>query len=137
MLVVAIIGVLAAIAVPVYRGYVEKQRRRNAIAQIQTLQAAVDRYRTEFGAYPVQLSHAHPKTLVDPWGDPYVYLRLDPCATPCKPRKDKNLVPLNTDFDLYSKGADGDSMAPLTAQASHDDIVRANDGSFVGLASDY
>jgi general secretion pathway protein G len=52
-------------------------------------------------------------------------------------RKNKNLTPLNSDFDLYSMGKDGDSSAPLTAQTSRDDVIRANDGRFLGLASDY
>jgi general secretion pathway protein G len=52
-------------------------------------------------------------------------------------RKDKNLVPINSQYDLYSKGPDGESLAPLTAKKSQDDIVLANDGGFVGRASDY
>ena len=54
-----------------------------------------------------------------------------------KPRKDRFLVPINSDYDLYSMGKDRESIAPLTAKKSHDDIVRANDGAFVGLASDF
>jgi len=34
-------------------------------------------------------------------------------------------------------GKDGASVPPLTAKASRDDIIRANDGRFIGLASDY
>jgi general secretion pathway protein G len=34
-------------------------------------------------------------------------------------------------------GADGASQGPLSAKASQDDIVRANDGGFVGLAKDF
>ena len=49
----------------------------------------------------------------------------------------KNVVPINSDFDLYSMGEDGKSKSPLTAKPSHDDIVRANDGAFIGLATDY
>ena len=52
-------------------------------------------------------------------------------------RKDGNLNPLNTDFDLYSTGKDGRSKSPLTAKHSRDDIVRANNGAFFGLAEDY
>jgi general secretion pathway protein G len=52
-------------------------------------------------------------------------------------RKDLALVPINTDFDLYSKGRDGATQPPLTAASSRDDIVRANDGQFIGLASGY
>ena len=52
-------------------------------------------------------------------------------------RKDKNLHPLNTDYDLYSKGPDGKSASALTAKISRDDIIRANDGAYVGLASEF
>ena len=52
-------------------------------------------------------------------------------------RKDKNIVPINSDFDLWSNGKDGASVPPLTANPSRDDIIRANDGGFFGLASKY
>jgi len=54
-----------------------------------------------------------------------------------KVRKDRFLVPLNSDYDLYSMGKDGQSKAPLTAPVSKDDIVRCNDGGYVGLASEF
>ena len=52
-------------------------------------------------------------------------------------RRDHFLVPVNTDFDLYSLGKDGRSQSPFTAAASQDDIVRANNGLYVGLVSEY
>ncbi|MDH4073829.1 MAG: prepilin-type cleavage/methylation domain-containing protein, partial [Gammaproteobacteria bacterium] len=52
-------------------------------------------------------------------------------------RKDGSLNPLNTDFDLYSAGADGESAGPLSATKSRDDIVRANNGAFIGLGENY
>ena len=45
--------------------------------------------------------------------------------------------PLNSTHDLYSMGKDGDGQAPLTAKASRDDTIRANDGGYIGLASEY
>lgn len=54
-----------------------------------------------------------------------------------QPRKDHFLHPINSDFDLYSMGKDGDSVAPLTAQKSRDDIIRANDGGYYGVASNF
>ena len=48
--------------------------------------------------------------------------------------KDRFLVPINSDFDLYSMGKDGKSQMPLTAKDSRDDIIRANDGAYIGLA---
>jgi general secretion pathway protein G len=52
-------------------------------------------------------------------------------------RKDRSLVPLNTDYDLYSMGKDGQTQAPLTSSVSDDDVIRANDGGYVGLAEQY
>lgn len=54
-----------------------------------------------------------------------------------KPRKDRFLHPINSDYDLYSMGKDGESVEPLTAKKSHDDVIRANDGQFVGLATEF
>jgi len=54
-----------------------------------------------------------------------------------KARIDHQLHPINCDYDLYSKGADGKSTAPLTAKISQDDIIRANNGGYVGLVSNY
>ena len=75
--------------------------------------------------------------MLDPWKGTYQYTRLDNAKGKGSARKDKNLVPINTDYDLWSNGKDGKSVAPLTAQASRDDIVRANNGRFVGPAADY
>jgi general secretion pathway protein G len=76
---------------------------------------------------------------IDPWNNPYQYLRIDggDVKGKGKMRKDHFLVPINTDYDLYSMGRDGKSQAPFTARASQDDVVRANNGGFVGLVSDY
>jgi general secretion pathway protein G len=54
-----------------------------------------------------------------------------------KPRKDHQMHPINCDYDLYSVGKDGKSTAPLTAKVSQDDIIRANNGGYVGLVSNY
>jgi general secretion pathway protein G len=56
---------------------------------------------------------------------------------PAGARKDRFLVPINSRYDLYSRGPDGDSRPPLTALPSRDDIVMANDGGFIGLAAKF
>ena len=58
-----------------------------------------------------------------------------PCGGIGGARKDRFLVPINSDFDIYSMGRDGQTVAPLTAKKSHDDIIRASDGGFYGLAA--
>ena len=89
------------------------------------------------GRLPVDLAEIGRATLKDPWDNPYEYLNFADAGKKAKQRKDHSLHPLNSTYDLYSKGKDGDSKAPLTAQASRDDIIRANDGGYIGLASGY
>jgi general secretion pathway protein G len=80
-----------------------------------------------------------PWTELDPWGNPYQYLKIEgaPKSVIGSARKDRFLVPLNSTYDLYSKGPDGASKPPLNAAVSRDDILRANDGQYVGLAAGY
>lgn len=74
---------------------------------------------------------------LDPWGHPYQYLDITKQKGKGKVRRDKSLNPINSDYDLYSMGKDGQSSYPITAKASLDDIIRARNGQFVGLASTY
>jgi general secretion pathway protein G len=52
-------------------------------------------------------------------------------------RKDKFLFPLNTDYDLFSLGPNGVTRPSLGETFSLDDVIRANDGGYFGLAADY
>ena len=139
LIAVAIVGVLAAIAVPSYQNYRDRVMVAQAVIDITSLGAAIALYRLDSHAFPNSLADIGQAGRLDPWNHPYVYLNLSPLAHGLngKVRKDKNLHPLNSDFDLCSMGKDGKTAAPLTAAASRDDILRANDGRFVGLASDY
>ena len=51
MIVVAIIGVLAAIAVPMYGSYVEKSRRTDGKAKLMEVAQSLERCYTQFSAY--------------------------------------------------------------------------------------
>ncbi len=52
-------------------------------------------------------------------------------------RKDRLLFPLNTDYDLFSVGPNGKSLASLGDNFSLDDVIRANDGNYFGPAKNY
>jgi len=52
--------------------------------------------------------------------NPYGYLKLGDKKAHGHARKNHSLVPINTDFDLYSTGPDGRSSPPLTAKHSRD-----------------
>ena len=139
-MVVAIIGTLSAIAVPFMTGYLQKARNTRVIADLKTIEKEIFMFQAETGIFPDSLADIGLDTLADPWGRPYEYLKIQGAAKPGvkgKARKDHFLVPVNTDFDLYSRGPDGKSVAPFTAKASRDDIVRANNGQYMGVASEY
>jgi general secretion pathway protein G len=107
------------------------------VIDIGSISAAVKGYAVDNLAYPANLDEVGKAGMKDPWGYPYQYTNLEEPKSTGKARKNKNLVPLNSDFDLYSIGKDGASASALTAKSSRDDVVRANNGRFIGLASDY
>jgi general secretion pathway protein G len=137
MIAVAIVAVLVAVAIPSF----EKQRQRTltvqAVADIGLISVAINNYRVENMNMPASLASVGYGNRMDPWGRPYQYYDIASAKGNGKARKDKKLAPLNSDFDLYSMGKDGDSQGPLSAKASRDDVVRARDGKFVGLAEDF
>ena len=135
VIIVAIIATLAGIAAVPYRGYMEKARMVKIIQEIRHIERNLELYKEFNNEYPASLDMLGVVPL-DPWDIPYQYTRVAG-AKVGELRKDHNLVPVNTDYDLYSMGADGKSKPPFTAKPSHDDIVRANNGEFIGLVSDY
>src|SRR5262245_41214745 len=137
MLAVVIVGITAAIALPSYASYRERIKVTQAVLDIKEIEFKVQAYRMDHYAFPPTLGEVNMASKVDPWGNPYQYTNLEAAKGNGSARKDKNLVPINSDFDLYSMGKDGASVGPLTAKASRDDIIRAGDGRFVGLASDF
>ncbi len=139
MIVLAIIGTLAAIAVPQYSKYLKKTEVERAISEVKILESEILVYSIDNGEYPDSLAEIGRENFLDPWGNPYKYLKIKGGTVKGKGklRKDHSMVPVNSDYDLYSMGKDGKSSTPFTAKASQDDIVRAGDGSFVGLVSDY
>ncbi|HBH01014.1 MAG TPA: prepilin-type cleavage/methylation domain-containing protein [Candidatus Rokubacteria bacterium] len=138
-IVLAIVATLAAIALPIYADVTERARVIRAIADIQALESEIALFEAQQGRLPADLAEIGRSALEDSWGNPYQYLNFAAAGVngKGKVRKDRNLVPLNSTYDLYSNGKDGKSQPPLTAKASQDDVVRANDGSYVGLASAY
>lgn len=129
--VMLIIGAVAAIAVPRIRGAQDKARIARAIGDIRALQADL----ASADTLPSTLAAIGRGTLTDPWGNVYQYNKFDQSkGVPQGARRDRFLVPINSEYDLYSKGENGQSVVSLTAKASQDDVIRANDGRFIGLA---
>lgn len=137
LLALAVVGVLAAIAFPSYSKYIERMKISTAISDIVQIEVQIERFKTVNGGLPASLAELQGVPPLDPWDNPYQYLNFEGVKGKGKMRKDKNMVPVNSDYDLYSRGKDGRSVEPFTAKASRDDVVRANNGGFVGLAADY
>lgn len=113
MVVVVILGILAAIIVPRIMGRPEEAKRIKAQVDIKAIEEALNMYKLDNGFYPntehgVEALVKKPETAPipkrwkeggylskvpsDPWGGPYQYL---------SPGE-------HGDFDLYSLGADGE-----------------------------
>jgi general secretion pathway protein G len=138
MIAVAIVAVLTAIALPSYAKYRDRIRNFNAAEDIASLQPLITQYALDNrNAYPASLADIGRGGLKDPWGNAYQYVSHDDPTGRGAWRKDHNIVPINSDYDLWSNGKDGQTAPPLTAGSSRDDILRANNGRFVGLASDF
>lgn len=109
IVVVVIIGLLAALVVPKFFGKVEQSKLKSAQAQIELLGTALDQFRLDVGRYPSsseglqvlrskqgeikgwQGPYVKKEIPEDPWGNPYIY------TAPGK----------HDDYDLVSLGADG------------------------------
>ena len=218
MIAVAIAGILASLAIPTYTDFLYKARVARTVAELHGLAKELQGFALSTEQYPDTLAQIGRSTLLDPWGNPYQYYRINcgpvtigrlhqldlpdhssdgrivpvtthpngghilltvgtthtqalvqlvagsgsggsaggggssgsggasggggtgggggpPCGGIGGARKDRFLVPINSDFDIYSMGRDGQTVAPLTAPKSHDDIIRASDGGFYGLAA--
>lgn len=133
--VAAVVLITASFAVPAFSGYVERGRVARAVSDIGHLSLQLYRYKQRNNELPATLAEAGLGG-VDPWGRPYVYLRAADVSR-ARLRKDADFVPLNTDFDLYSLGRDGESALALPAPQSRDDVVRAADGAYIGLGANY
>ena len=141
MLAGAVGALLLAIAIPSYQEIVERQRVGRCARDLMMISQLIEKHRTTNDFAPpmnlAELGGGLPQR--DPWGFDYRYLNFKAGIPGVKGmiRKDHNLHPLNTEFDLYSVGPDGTSAPALTATVSQDDVIWARDGGYVGIARDY
>jgi len=126
IVVCAIIGLLATLAMTVWPKYVNQAKEARAMSEIRTIETAVTGYMSDNGDKPANLLKIGYDTLNDPWNHPYKYEA---------PGRTYLGSPVNGDYDLYSEGPDG--THDVSIAASPVDIIRASNGSFVGLAVNY
>ncbi len=147
LLVTVLLMTISGIALPLYAQAVDAARITRAIGDIRAMANEIMAFQILNGDVPNTLDEVGYGLHRDPYGNPYQYLKFGGVGGgpgggkggggKGAARKDKFLVPINSRYDLYSLGKDGESVPPLTAPQSRDDIVMANDGGFVGLAENY
>lgn len=110
LVVLVILGLLAAFAAPRVIKYLGRAKVDAAAAQLQNIAGTLDLYRLEVGHYPsaeqgLEALVTRPPG-VDSWNGPYIKKRemlIDPWGAPYHYRFPGE----HGDFDLYSLGADG------------------------------
>jgi len=140
LVVIAIIGILVSIALPAYENYQDERDFLQSRQDILAIQKSIDLYYVQNNEFPDSLIDIDMQDVTDPWGSRYYYVNIasfDKKNTSEKLRRDKKLKPVNSDYDLYSAGKDGRTRAPFSAKSSWDDIVRCNNGQYLGYAKDY
>jgi len=147
--VIAVLAALTMIGMLLYSHFIDKARNTRAIAEIRVLEKEILEFWHANDRLPDSLAELGRAAMLDPWKTPYQYVNFDTTSggeeirrTTGKKGKGKGKGSgksslLNEDFDLFSMGKDRMSATDLSDASSQDDIVRADDGSYTGLASEY
>lgn len=120
LVMVTILGILVSVAVPGYSDYREKMDITTAIADVKDIELAIERFRARRQRFPDSLAEINMDGRLDPWGNPYQYLNIADTSEQDQRRgkvgkgkdkenmrRDRNLKPINSDYDLFSSGKDG------------------------------
>ena len=137
MIIMALMAIIASIAIPRFVRVFEEARLKRAALDIQMIELDLSDYRRTYDELPTTLDELKTRIPLDPWGRPYRYFLFQGPGWRGKARKDRFLVPINSEYDLYSVGKDGQTKTPLQNKVSWDDFIRANDGAYLGLGHDY
>ena len=135
--VITIVMTMLSISLPSLTQAMDAAKVAVVVADLRTLQTEIAQHELLKGGLPTSLDELGRADLEDSWGYPYAFLNYAKAGKKEKPRKDKFLKPINSTSDLYSVGKDGESKANLSTKVSQDDVVRAHDGSYLGLASQF
>jgi len=128
MIVVTIISILSITAFANFSKFKQNAKIYRCMGEIRGLEREIAAYTTERGSYPSGLVDIGRENMLDPWGNNYIY---------SVPTRTHVGLPINKDFDLFSKGINGTTAVSINDSVSDDDVIRGRDGSYAGLAIKY
>jgi type II secretion system protein G len=141
LIVVAILGILVAIAAVNYRNAIERARQRRSMGDMRALSTALEAYAGDFGRYPPASGFVLPAGLDLPTGNledtaPYLkptYLRAVPLRDGWNSWFGYGTTPARTDYALRSVGRAGEAETSPAYGPTTDltaDLILVN-GQFV------
>ena len=150
LIALVILSILAAVAIPMFgsngpncdnadarQGPLMRAKIGKVTGDIGQIHIEATQFVLSTNRYPNDLAEIGLDGLEDPWGNPYQYLLVEGLNNVGAVRKDYNLKPVNSYYDVYSMGPDGVTASPFTSTLGKDDIVMASDGGYFGLACQY
>jgi len=137
LIVLGIIMLIAALATPNLLAAIQQARVGRAVGDINAIEIDITEYQITNGSWPNTLADVGRGAMLDPWGNLYQYYNQTTHTGNGALRQDQFLVPVNTDYDLYSMGPDGQTSAAIMSGTGRDDVIRGANGSYVGPASSY
>ena len=147
IVVLGVVAVLTIIGTRVYSHFINQAKNTRAVAEVRVLEKEILEFWQTNDRLPDSLAEIDRAAVLDPWKTPYQYINFDTTSgaedikrTTGKKGKGKGSgksSSLNEDFDLFSMGKDRMSAPDLSDASSQDDIIRADDGTYTGLASEY
>lgn len=114
---------------------IEQTRIERAKDEITRIEVEIEAYRAQHHELPSSLTDLDATVPLDPWGGTYEYVNFDARGTVGQQTFDG--LPINSEYDLYSRGADGRTDVNLRSETARDDVIRARDGTYVGPAADF
>ena len=126
LIVVAIIGIIAAIAIPNLLNAIDRGKQKRTMADMRSLGTGIESYAVDNNVYPVAVTAAALKTVIEAGA----YMKIMPTTDGWT--KTFQVASATTDYTLYSQGKDGtgNTCTTGTTQSFNDEICFIN-GQFL------
>jgi type II secretion system protein G len=125
LIVVAIIGIIAAIAIPNLLNAIDRGKQKRTMADMRSIGTAVESYAVDNNVYPVASDAATLKTSVEP-----IYIKTMPSADGWAHAW--AVTSTATDYTIYSTGKDGTgSTCTAGTTSTFNDEICFTGGQFV------